>query len=199
MREDDDGVVPLSMEAIAALGLSTEVRAALHGIQAELTAAYQKNFVEMVETMRRQASALDRMQTTLNLLVQHVAPQIRDRIPLAVTPVSEAEHADLPSAVVVADPIAMGYTLTQANLAEALGLSQGDVSELVRAFKLNDEDDCAVTVRKGKRGNIVNYHPRAIDRFRECVAEPPEDLHPNQRSALKRVTAILVTGKPADP
>lgn len=77
---------------------------------------------------------------------------------IGVVPVELGEQADLPSAVVVADPIAAGYALTQTNLAEALNLSIADVSELVRAFKLK-QDDCAVTVRKGQRSDTANYHP----------------------------------------
>lgn len=195
---DDGKVVTLATGAIAGLDLSPEVRTGLHAIQAELTAAYQKNFVEMIETMRRQASALDRLQTTLNLLIQHVAPQVKDRIPVGVVPVESLDDSDLPSAVVIADPIAAGYTFTQANLAEALGVTTGVISELVRLFKL-DQDDSAVTVRKGKQRNTVNYHPRALERLKDFVdaarKNPPKNLNPNQRGALKR--AMEVFGQPS--
>jgi hypothetical protein len=86
--------------------------------------------------------------------------------------------------------------MSQAQLAKALGLPQADVSILVRAFKLNEDENCAVVVRRGSGAEISNYHARAIDRFREFVAAPPANLDANQRSALERVKKRLGGGKP---
>jgi hypothetical protein len=189
----EDEPVSLATRAIEGLDLDPDVRRALLALQAEVTAAYQKNFVSMVETMKRQASALERLQMTLALLVEKIAPEIKDRVPATLRVASADESPDLASAIVLADPIAAGYTLTQANLAEALGLQQPDVSVLVRAFGINDEEECAVTVRRGKSGqNTTNYHPRAIQRFRELVAHPPSSLTAAQASALKRTIQRLV-------
>jgi hypothetical protein len=196
MPEGDD-VVNLATGAIERLDLDPEVKRALISIQGEIAAAYQKSFIEMVEAIQRQASALERLQTTLNLLVEKMAPEIKDRVPVALRVATEDELPDVASTVVVADPIATGYTLTQSNLAEALGLSQADVSVLVRAFGLTDDGDCAVVVRKGPSNMIVNYHPRAIERFRTLVGQPPADLDPDQKSALKRVRGRW--GRPTDP
>lgn len=189
MPEADD--VNLATYAIDRLGLSPEVKAALVAIQADVTAAYQKNFVEMVETIRRQASALERLQTTLTLLVEKLAPEIKDQIPVALRVAEDGEQPDITSRVVVADPIATGYTMTQADLASALGLTQPDVSVFVRAFKLTDDGECAVVVRKGSKQATVNYHPRAIERFRVLVTSPPAKLSEEQKKILERVTRRL--------
>lgn len=191
----DDGAVSLASGAIDALGLNAKVGAALHEIQAELTAAYQKSFIEMVEAIRRQASALERLQTTLNLLVEKLAPDLKDRIPVVLRVAQNAEAPDITSPMLVADPIATGYTMTQADLASALGLTQPTVSVFVRAFGLTEDGECAVVVRKGKLPT-VNYHPRAVDRFRELVAKPPTTLTDKQTEILSRVRRRL---RPAAP
>lgn len=192
----DDGAVPLASGAIAALGLSTEVSATLDRIQAELNAAYQKSFIEMVEAIQRQASALERLQTTLNLLVERLDPDIKNLIPAVLRVAQDHETPDITSRVVVADPIATGYTMTQADLASALGLTQPDVSVFVRAFGLTEDGECAVVVRKGSKQPTVNYHPRAIARFRELVASPPTMLTQEQKKILSRVRSRL---RPAAP
>lgn len=189
MPEPDD--INLATYAIDRLGLDPEVKSALVSIQADITAAYQKNFVDMVETIRRQASALERLQTTLNLLVEKLAPELKDRIPVALRVAKDGETPDITSPVVVADPIATGYTMTQADLASALSLSAPDVSVFVRAFQLTEDGECAVAVRKGSKQPTVNYHPRAIERFRALVASPPPNLTDEQQKILSRVTRRL--------
>ena len=74
----------------------------------------------MVATMKEQASALDRIQETLRVLVQAVNPSLSAQVPPAVRVASDGENPDLASAVVVADPIGQGYVLSQAKLALAL-------------------------------------------------------------------------------
>jgi hypothetical protein len=187
--EPDD--VNLATYAIDRLGLDPEVKSALVAIQADVTAAYQKNFVDMVETIRRQASTLERLQTTLNLLVEKLAPELKDRIPVALRVAKDGETPDITSPMVVADPIATGYTMTQADLAAALDLSAPDVSVFVRAFQLTEDEECAVAVRKGSKQPTVNYHPRAIERFRALVASPPPNLTDEQKKILSRVTRRL--------
>jgi hypothetical protein len=92
---------------------------------------------------------------------------------------------------VVADPIATGYTMTQADLASALGLTAPDVSVFVRAFQFHKDGESAVVVRKGSKLPTVNYHPRAIERFRALVASPPADLSDEQKKILLRVRRRL--------
>jgi hypothetical protein len=192
----DDEPISLAARAIERLALSDAAKDALRAILAELAAQYQQSFVKMLETQRMQASALDRLQTTLHLLVEKIAPEIKDRIPIPIRLASDEERPDLTSAVVVADPIATGYTLSQANLAEALQLPQADVSVLVRAFGIIDDGDCAVIVRKGPRLKIANYHPRSLDRFRACVSSPPGTLDAQQKRALNRVRRRLAKTQP---
>jgi predicted transcriptional regulator len=187
----DSDVTEISTKAIDHLDLSPEVKAVLVNIQAELKAAYQQSFIEMVQAIQRQASALERLQTTLNILIERLAPDIKGQLPMALRGVQPGESPDVATTLVIADPIATGYTLTQTTLAQALGLSTPEVSILARAFKLHEDGDCAVVVRKGKSTNIVNYHPRAIDRFKELVHNPPADLTAEQKATLGRVLKRL--------
>ncbi len=190
---DEPGSVSLAAQAIERLDLGEPAKQALRTILAELAAQYQQSFVKMLETQRMQASALERLQTTLQLLVEKIAPEIKDRIPVAIRIADGDEQADIASTVVIADPIATGYTMTQGNLADALGISPADVSILVRAFKLTEDGDCAVTVRKGPKSSIVNFHPRALVRFRELVAAPPERMTGAEKKSLDRVRRRLIT------
>lgn len=177
--------------SISKLKLSEPVRASLVGIQEELAEAYRDRFIEMTTALTLQASALDRIQETLRLLVGHLAPQLTGHVPAVVRIAQPDEKPDLASAMVVADPIGAGYMLSQADLAKALALKGPEVSVLVRAFKLSEDGRCAVTVRKGSRAAIVNFHPRAIDRFLELVKNPPDGLTDPQKAALKRVRTKL--------
>jgi hypothetical protein len=190
--DGDDDIDNLGAHAIDRLGLSPEVREELKEIQAELLAGYQESFVTMVNAIERQASAIERLQYTLNLLIENTKPDLVARIPLSVRVVDPGEDADVSARVVLADPIAAGYTLTQARIAEALKVSASDVSILVRAFDLARDDECAVTVRKGTKTDVVNYHARAIDRFVEHVRNPPENLSAVQQHALDKVRAELI-------
>lgn len=190
---DDSGSVSLAASAIEQLDLSEPAKQALRSILAELAAQYQQSFIKMLETQRMQASALERLQTTLQMLVEKIAPEIKDRIPVPIRIVDSDDQPDIASTVVIADPIATGYTMTQSNLAEALGINAADVSILVRAFKLTEDGDCAVTVRKGPKSSIVNFHPRALARFRELVAQPPDRLDSGQKKSLDRVRRLLIT------
>jgi hypothetical protein len=188
-------VPELASKAIEKLGLSKEVTEKLGEIQSEIADAYRAAFVEMVQAMKQQASALDRIQTTLNILVQHLPIFVGPNRPLptAFAVAAEGERADLAKAVVAADPIGAGYTLSQTDLARALGLAQADVSILVRAFGLPDDGQCAVVVRKGSGREIVNYHPRAVRRFQELVAHPGKSLPKrDQQKALERVRSRLI-------
>lgn len=187
-------VSELAAGALRDLGLSPDVADALSDIQQEVAEAYREQFVEMVRAINRQASALNRIQTTLELLVRHLSPQLAGEIPPAIRVASEDEDADVASAVVVADPIGSGFTLSQGNLAKALGLAQPDVSVLCKAFRLKEDASCAVTVRPGKDRDIVNYHPRAVDRFRDLVRKPPSNLTQRQLGTLNRVRRRLGIG-----
>jgi hypothetical protein len=182
----------LGGRAIAELGLPPAVEAALRDVIGGLGADYREAFVTMVQAINRQAAALERIQTTLNVLVSKVAPELSDQALPALGVAPEGTRPDLASAIIVSDPIATGYVLSQEALARALGIKQTDLSILERAFKLRDDGKCAIVVRRGvRRGkpqDTVNFHPRAIERFRELVATAqPSTLDGNQRSALERI------------
>ena len=106
MVEVDD----FGSKAIDELGLPPELSSALKGIQADLAEDYRASFLAMVETLNRQASALDRIQTTLNILVQHLAPQLVKSlpVPVALQQAKEGAEPDIATALVVADPIGAG-------------------------------------------------------------------------------------------
>lgn len=173
------------------LGLSPEVAKKLTEIQAEVSGAYRDTLIEMMQALNRQASALERIQRTLEILIEHTAPQLKGQAPAAFRVAADGESPDVASALVVADPIAAGYTMTQADLARALGISGPDASILARAFKLEEDPDCAVVVRGGKN-KTVNYHPRAARRFRELVAKPPRGISTRAEKTAERVRRKLL-------
>ncbi|HEX3770486.1 MAG TPA: hypothetical protein VHV30_06470 [Polyangiaceae bacterium] len=186
----------LSLKSIAELGLTPEVEEALRDVIAELANDYRESSVAMAQALSRQASALDRIQNTLAILVTKIAPELNDQIPAAISVALDGEQPDLASAVVVADPIGAGFSLSQDAVAKALGVTQTDFSVLDRAFKLRDDGNCAVVVRKGPQRNTVNYHRRAIERFRELVAgAQPSSLTAEQKSALRRVKRDFAAGE----
>jgi hypothetical protein len=192
------GVLSAAVRAIDDLQLSPPVASALKDIQAEVADAYRDRFIEMMDVLRHQTSTLARIQETLHILVRAVAPTLAGTVPAAVRVARDGEGQDLASTLVVADPIGAGYTLSQVDLAKALGLPNAtDVSILVRAFKLDENGDCAVIVRRGVRNKIVNYHPRAIETLRQWIASPPEglSLSADQAGAVNRIRKKLAPTK----
>lgn len=186
----------ISFKSIDKLPVDDEVKGALKDIQVEVSEAYREGFVEMVQAIRQQASVLERIQTTLGILVKHLAPRLEGQFPAAVRVAGHGEKPDLASAVVVADPIGAGFTMSQSDIARALKITQADASVLLRAFKLNKDDTCAVVVRPGgdKRREVVNYHPSTLDRFREFVTRSPGGLDAAQKSSLARVRSKMGIG-----
>lgn len=191
----------LADKPIRDLHLSPEVESALREIQAELSDAYREGFLQMTENMSKMVSAINRIQETLNILIQHAHPQLKDKIPVAFQIAKDGENPDLATAVVVsvADPIGAGYYLSQADISRALRLGQADVSVLIKAFGIDQDPDCAVVVRSGTKGKIVNYSARAIERFREFIATPPKNLKQAAKSHFTRVRTLLLTQPPVAP
>lgn len=181
----------LGDRGIEALPLNEDAKRALRNIRAEMNDAYQEAFLELTATQRSMLSILERMQETFLLVLQQIAPTLAGTAPIAMRVAMDGAKPDLASAVVIADPIAKGYTLCQADIAQALGLTQPDVSVLVRAFKLTEDADCAVVVRTGKK-TLVNYHPRAVDRFRKLLADPPRGLTGAANAAVQRARKSLI-------
>ena len=194
-------VQELSGPAIDSLNLSPDVSRALKDVQAELADAYREGFLAMVEAINTQASAIKRIQASLDLLIRHTKPELADQLPAVVPAVvriaRDGEEPDLASALVVADPIGAGYTLSATAFSKVLGISTGDFSILAKAFKLSSDGNCAVVVRKGgTHHTIVNYHPRAVQRVRELIATPPPGLTSDQKSALRRVVKRMLVATP---
>ena len=192
----------LTPHAIRNLGLPPSATQALLEIQEDLADAYREDFIALRQAVSAQASALNRIQTTLAILVEALAPQLaaaRDRIPAAIRVACAGEAPDVASALVVADPIGAGYTLSQGEFAKACGVTESDMSAVIKALGLRKEADCVVTVRAGNNRNTrYNYHPRAVKRFHDLLEAPPEIKDGNQRSAVRRIRKKLrrSRGKP---
>ncbi len=174
------------------LNLSPEVQSALAEIQAELADAYREDFTNLVRAVQEQASALNRIQNTLSLLLQHLPATLAAQAPPVLRVSDSQEHADLASAVVIADPIGQGFTMSLTSLAKAMGVSPSDLGVVVKALKLGSQADYAVVCRTGKHNAITNYHPKAVEAFRKIIQDtPPSSLSGNDRSALQRLKGKL--------
>ena len=174
--------------ALAKTNLPAAVREEVEGIRADLDAEYRDRFIAMTNAISRQASALDRIQHTLELLLEHAAPELRGRIPgLTVAP--EGAEADLATVknAVAADPIGAGYSLGQQAIADALQCSQSDISVLLRGLALKNKPALAVVVRRGPTREIVNYHRRVIDELLRVIEKPPHGASPVMLKAIDRI------------
>lgn len=188
---DGAKVIPLADRDLDELALPDDVTQSLRRIKAIVDAEYRERFIEMAQALHRQAAALERVQTTLQILVQHLQPTIRDTVPAAFRVASRAEEPDLATALVVADPIALGFTLRQLDVAKALGISAPDTSRLLRALKLNKDPDCAIEVRRGQGNALVNYHPRVVTRIAELLQDGPPEKQPSLKRIFQQVADNL--------
>ncbi len=167
-------VLDLGKKNLEDMELPVEVVQILTEIRASVDEQYRERFVEMAQALHRQAAALERIQTTLTILVEHLAPQLTEAVPVAFKVAQAEEEPDLATTLVTADPIGAGFTLTQADVARALGLSDADASLLIRGFDLRDDPQLAVQVRHGKGQPLYNYHRKVVERLRALVASPPD-------------------------
>lgn len=183
---------PTALRAIRDLGLPAETEQILVQIYEEVDRSYRDRFVDLTTAIREQSAQLNRIQETLRVLVEAIRPELAKTAPVAFS-VAPADRApDVATIKVdILDPIAANYTLSQRDVADALGLDQPEVSVLARAFNLRDDADCAMVVRKGKRTTVVNYHPRAVERFRELLRKPPSGLTDEATATLRRVRRKL--------
>jgi hypothetical protein len=170
--------------ALAKTGLSQEVRDEIEGIRAELDAQYRDRFIEMTQAILQQASALNRIQRTLELLLEHSAPELKGRVP-GLRIAGPGEDVDV--ATIAADPIGAGYSLGQQAIADALHCSQSDISVLLNERPLKDKPELAVVVRRGPQREIINYHPRAVDTLLKLIERPPADATPRMVKAIERI------------
>jgi hypothetical protein len=199
----------ISSKALDQLPLQLEVKEVLKDLQAEVADAYREGFVEMVQAIRQQASVLERIQTTLGILVKHLDSKLEGQLPAAVRVAGDGESPDLATAVVVADPIGAGFTMSQTDIAKALGISQADVSVLLRAFALNKDEKCSVVVRPGdnKQRAVVGAPPASL----QCHADhsrhhpgrsgrPPSELPPHLNGPqVNSIWHMVPAGHGGDP
>lgn len=172
--------------AIRDLGLEAPVEKALLDIYGQIDDSYRGHFLELTKALQQQAAALDRIQKTLQILITAIKPDLAQTAPVAFGIAPPGAAPDVATLKLeVLDPIAGGFTLSQKDLATALGLEVPTVSVLVRAFRLPDDPECAMTVRRGNSKSIVNYRPHAATRFRELVKSPPAGLAQPALTALK--------------
>lgn len=177
--------------SIDELDLDEETKVALLRLSMEWELANAERMAEMASAINRQAAAVERLQASLQTLIELLRPELRvehsGRLPVAFRVADGEASPDVATAQLVADPIALGFTLSQADLARALGLQPATVSVLVRAFRLDEDPDCAVVLRQGKGAKIVNYNPVAVKRFRQRLQQADADTLPRDaRAALRR-------------
>jgi hypothetical protein len=140
------------------------------------------------------------LQATLQLLIEKIAPELQDRIPVPIRVVEDPANADVAAPLMLADPMGTGYTLTQTRLADAIGLPAPVVSVLVLCLKLNHDEKCAVAVRRGRGADTYSYHPRAIARLKQLIEFPPASkFAPAEASALKRARRLLGMSESTPP
>ncbi|MCU0683598.1 MAG: hypothetical protein MUF34_15375 [Polyangiaceae bacterium] len=147
---------------------------------------------DVMAALREQGATLRRIEEALKQLARGLAPSVapgRSGSAPAST-AADPMGAGFTAGSTAADPMGAGFMLTQRALAEALALPASYVSALVRAFKLDEDAHYALTVRSGAK-RLVNYHPRAIDRFRELVHGPPAFLDQRARRTLEQVRSRL--------
>jgi hypothetical protein len=172
------------------LKVSQESKDILARIAAEVNAAYRENFDAMMKTLQDLAEGQKRLQASLAILVKAIEPKLAEGLPPAVSIAFRDEAPDVATAVVLANPHAAGYTLTQAELAKQLNTSQADVSVLTRAFGLDADTFFAVRVPHGRR-QTVWYRPEASARFLELLANPPQPVSDIAAATIKRVRQRL--------
>ncbi len=184
-----DDVIDLSREGMRRIGIEAAHIEVLQSIRQEIGDEYRERVAEQTDLLRRQTAAIERLQNTVQVLVEHLIPERKGEVPAAFKVAGPGDEVDL--ATVSADPIAAGFTLSQADLARAMRVGQADVSILVRAFELSKDPACAMTVRHGKAAALVNYHRDAVGRFLALVRDPPNQLNANAKKALERVRRRL--------
>lgn len=160
----------LARYAIRRLNLPKDAEDALTEVHDLIDAAYRDRLAETVEAVTKLTAAVDRMQQTLDLLITNAYPQIRQEVPPVLSIAPPGERPDLATMGAVADPLGLGYTLSQADIARLVDLPQAYVSDLVLAFGLDTDAEFAVVVRQGKR-RVVNYRRVAVTRLLELIRD----------------------------
>lgn len=187
--------VELTAAAIQRLDLPNDVKRLLAQIAERNADANRTALINLTEQLKSMNLRLDRLQSTVSILLDRMAPTLKgnaDKLPVAFTVASSPGDADLAKAVVVADPIAQGFTLTQKDLGERLGLDQPTVSVLVRGLGITNDANLCVAVRRGRGQEVINYHLNAVDGLKKKIAAPPSSLPRSVLSALRRAQKALL-------
>jgi hypothetical protein len=175
----------MAEDRLKTLRASEESKEILAKIAAEVNAAYRENFEHMLHSLQDIAEGQKRLLSTLAVLIKAIEPKLEADISAAVAIAMPGDRPDIATTIVLADPSAAGYTLTQGELAKQEGLSQADVSILTRAFGMDGDSGYAVKIPQGKK-NVVKFRPIAGTRLRELIAAPPEPLSEMARSVVNR-------------
>lgn len=189
-----DRPVEITAASIAKLDLPDDVKRILAEIAERNADANRAVLLSVTQQLQTVTLRLDRIQSSLAILLEALTPTLKTsakNLPVAFSFAEKGDAPDLARAIVVADPIAQGFTLTQRDVGEALGLDQPTTSVLVRALGLAEEPRFAVTVRRGKK-TVVNYHRDAIEGLRRRIADPPSKLPPNAVDVVKRAQRKLL-------
>ncbi|MCU0697721.1 MAG: hypothetical protein MUC96_14440 [Myxococcaceae bacterium] len=180
----------MAEDPIRNLKASDESKEILSKIAAEVNAAYRENFEAMLASLQDIAEGQKRLLTTLGILVKAIEPKLAHDVAAAVSIAMPGSRPDIASAMVLADPGAAGYTLSQGELAKQVGLTQADVSILTRAFGLDVDSAYSVRIPQGKK-TVVKYRSITGARLRELIAAPPAPLTDIAQGSIKRARATL--------
>lgn len=173
------------------LRVSDEVRDILAKIASETSDAYRESFQAMLQSLQDIAEGQKRLLTTLSVLVKAIEPRLGKELPQAIAIAMPGEQPDLATALVITNPEAAGYVLSQGDLAKRVGLSQPDASILVRAFRLDEDPHYAFKTSLGKK-MVVKYREVAGARLRELIQAPPQPLTDVAQNCLRRVRKKLM-------
>ena len=139
-------------KTIKDLELSPDVALVLRDIEAQIAEAYRDRFLDMTEMLRQQMSMAARTQETLNILVEFLAPQLAGSVPTAGEDRYRRVAARPRFRSSCRGPDRRGLHPDAGRpFFRALGVSSADISILVRGFDVNGKEECAVTVRTGRK------------------------------------------------
>lgn len=166
------------------LKVSDEAKEILAALAVEVNAAYRENFERMLQSLQDISEGQKRLLSTLAVLIKAIEPKLEKDLSAAVAIAMPGERPDIATTLVLADPSAAGYTLTQGELAKNVGLTQAEVSILTRAFGLDEDSAYAVKIPQGKK-NVVKFRATAAARLVELISAPPMPLSDRAASAVK--------------
>lgn len=172
------------------LKVSDASKEILAAIAVEVNAAYRDNFERMLQSLQDIAEGQKRLLSTLAVLIKAIEPKLEKDLSAAVAIAMPGERPDIATTLVLADPSAAGYTLTQGDLAKSVGLTHAEVSILTRAFRLDEDSAYALKIPHGKK-NVVKFRATSAARLVELISAPPMPLSDRAARAVKTARAKL--------